>query len=127
MTQERIYWDEYYKIIGLCMKVHNELGHMHKEVLYQDALEVELKNNNIPYEREKTFPIFYNGEKLKHRFKVDFFIYGCILVEIKAIKAFAPGDFKQTVNYLKATNIELAILVNFGSPRLTHQRVIRTT
>jgi GxxExxY protein len=119
-----LYEEEYYKIVGLCIRIHNKLGCRHKEFIYQDALEVELIKNNIPYEREKAIPIFYDGVKLKHNFRADFLVYGCIVIEIKAIKSVSIADFKQTLNYIKATDIELAILINFGSDRLTHQRII---
>ena len=121
---EGLYWKEYYTVVGLCIKVHNKLGHRRKEFIYQDALEIELIRNDIPYEREKVFPIFYDGVELKRNFRVDFFIYGCIIVEIKASKASSIEDFKQTLNYIKSAGIQLAILVNFGSDRLTHQRII---
>lgn len=119
-----LYEEEYYRIVGLCMKVHNKLTKTHKEVIYQDALEIEFIQNNIPYEREKTLSLYYEGKQLKHQFKVDFLLYGCIILEIKATAKVNSSDFKQTLNYIKASEIELAILVNFGSDRLTHQRII---
>lgn len=119
-----LYEEEYYKIVGLCMKVHKKLTKTHKEVVYQDALEIEFIQNNIPYEREKQLSLYYEGKKLKHQFRVDFLLYGCIILEIKATSKVNSSDFKQTLNYVKASEIELAILVNFGSDRLTHQRVI---
>jgi GxxExxY protein len=124
LREKLLYEEEYYKIIGLCMKVHNKLSKTHKEAIYQDALEIEFRKNDIPYEREKILFIQYEGEQLRHSFKIDFLLYGCMVLEIKAIKSLSSAEFKQTLNYLKVSGIKLAILVNFGADRLTHQRII---
>ena len=76
--------DECYKIIGLCIKVHSVLGKGFKEIVYKDALEVELLKNKIPFEREKQFKIIYEGVELKRKFNCDFLVYDCIVFEIKA-------------------------------------------
>jgi GxxExxY protein len=80
-----IYREECYRIVGLCMKIHSSLGKGFSELVYQDALEVELKRNGIPYEREKTITVQYEGETLKRAFRVDFLVFNCIILEIKAL------------------------------------------
>lgn len=82
-----IYYDESYAINGAAMDVYNHLGHGFLEAVYQEALEIEFKNRNIPYEREKELSISYKGEVLKQKYKADFVCYGKIIVELKAILA----------------------------------------
>jgi len=108
------------------MKVHSKLGKGFKEVVYKDALEIEFKNNQIPYERGKPFAIEYEGIILAHRFDADFFVYNSIIVEVKAAVQFHYDNFKQTLNYLKASQVKLGILINFGEDKLNFKRVICT-
>ena len=75
--------DENYTIVGLCMEVHRILGPGLLEIIYKDALEIELRKNNIPFEREKEFVIVYKGIQLPHKFYADFVVYGDIILEIK--------------------------------------------
>jgi GxxExxY protein len=126
MTEDLIFKDECYKIVGLAMKVHSKLGKGFKEVVYKDALEIEFRNNQIPYEREKSFAIEYEGVILNHRFDADFFVYNSIIVEAKASVQFHYDNFKQTLNYLKASQVKLGILINFGEDKLNFKRVICT-
>ena len=74
-----IYKDESYKIIGLCMEVHNNLGKGFLEIVYKDALEYEFEQANIPYEREKEYPVNYKGIILPHKFYADFVVYDKII------------------------------------------------
>jgi GxxExxY protein len=75
--------DETYKIVGLCMEIHKVLGKGLLEVVYKDALEIELKSNGIQYEREKKYEVNYKGVLLKHHFYADFVIDNKIVIEIK--------------------------------------------
>jgi GxxExxY protein len=108
------------------MKVHSKLGRGFKEIVYKDALEIEFINNRITYEREKPFKIEYENEILRHRFDADFFVFNSIILEIKASQQFHPDNFNQTLNYLKASQVKLGILINFGESRLNFKRVICT-
>ncbi len=126
MIEDLIFKDECYKIVGLAMKVHSKLGKGFKEVVYKDALEIEFRNNQVPYEREKPFAIEYEGVILGHRFDADFFVYNSIIVEAKAAVQFHYDNFKQTLNYLKASQVKLGILINFGEDKLNFKRVICT-
>ena len=75
MTKEFLFKEETYKIIGAAMEVHSELGSGFLEAVYQEVFELELKKQNIPYEREKLLNIFYKGLKLKKRYTADFVCY----------------------------------------------------
>lgn len=115
---------ESYKIIGACFEVHKILGHGFKEVVYKDALEMELSRLNIPFTREKPYTIFYKEQKLKHYFIADFIVYDTIILEIKIGTYIGDSYIKQTLNYLKASGLRLGIVINFGLPSLEYQRVI---
>ena len=118
------YKDESYYIIGLCMDVHNELGKGFSEIVYGDALEVELKSHGVPYRREVRFDINYKGEILSHQYIADFVIEDKIIVELKAIERLAQTHIKQTLNYLAASKLRLGLLINFGEDSLSYKRVI---
>jgi GxxExxY protein len=116
--------EESYRIIGLCMEVHTELGMGFKEIVYKDALEYEFKRNQIPYQREKRFDIDYKGHILPHSYSADFIVYGLIVLEVKANSMIINGFVKQTINYLKAANLQLGIIANFGQPSFVSKRVV---
>ena len=82
---EILFKEESYKIVGLCMKIHKELGAGFFESVYQEALELELKKNNIPFEKEKKLPVYYNGQPLKKYFCADFSSYDSIVMELKQL------------------------------------------
>jgi GxxExxY protein len=126
IIEDLLFKEECYKIVGLSMKVHSTLGKGFKEVVYRDALEIEFKNNQIPYEREKPFNIQYEGVVLAHRFDADFLVYNSIIVEVKAAIHFHYDNFKQTLNYLKASQVKLGIVINFGEDKLNFKRIICT-
>jgi GxxExxY protein len=126
MIQDLLFKEECFQIVGLSMKVHSKLGRGFKEVVYKDALEIEFINNKISYEREKPFKIEYENEILRHRFDADFFVFNSIILEIKAAQQFHSDNFKQTLNYLKASQVKLGILINFGEAKLNFKRVICT-
>ena len=121
---ELIYKDESYKIVGLCMSIHNELGKGFLEAVYKDALELELKKNGIPFEREKAYEIDYKGNILSHKFFADFVVYDKIILEIKATAGLIDNNLKQTLNYLAVSRIRLALLINFGEDSLKYKRII---
>ncbi|MFH6964056.1 GxxExxY protein [Flavobacterium plurextorum] len=116
--------NETYTIIGICMEVHRNLGPGLLEVIYKDALEVELKENNIPFEREKEYSIEYKGRILPHKFYADFVINEDIILEVKAIKEFSTEHIAQILNYIKLSNSEVGLLVNFQTKSLQHKRYV---
>jgi len=126
IIDDLLFKEECYKIIGLSMKIHTKLGKGFREIVYKDALEIEFRNNSVPYEREKQFNIQYNEEVLKHCFDADFLVFDSIILEIKAARQFHFDNFKQTLNYLKASQVKLGILINFGEDKLNFKRVVCT-
>jgi len=116
--------DESYTIIGICMEVHRELGMGFTEIVYKDALEYEFKTRNIPYKREKEYKIGYKNIILKHSYNADFIIYESIILEVKASSMIVNGFVKQTINYLKASGLQLGIIANFGEQSFVSKRVV---
>ena len=116
--------EETYKIIGICMEVHRNLGPGLLEVIYKDALEIEFKENNIPFEREKEFSIEYKGQILPHKFYADFVVNEDVILEIKAVKEFSNEHIAQVLNYMKLSNSEIGLLLNFQTKSLQHKRYI---
>jgi len=119
-----IYKEDTYKIIGVCMNVHRELRKGFSEIVYGDALEIELIDNNINYSREKQFDIVYKGNLLPHKYKADFIIENKIVLEIKAISTLTDSHIKQTLNYLAVSKLKVGLLINFGEDRLKYKRII---
>lgn len=116
--------DESYRLVGICMEVHRELGMGFKEAVYKDALEVEFKIQGIPYIKEKQYKIEYKGIILPHRYDADFVIFGNIILEVKATPYIVDGFVIQTINYLKASGIKLGIIANFGEKSFVSKRVV---
>lgn len=121
---EIIYKEESYSIIGKCMEVHNELGHGFSEIVYKDALEIEFSENDILYEREKEYSVFYKGRLLNHKFYADFTVFGKIVLEVKCVKALNEEHISQVINYLKVSENKLGLLVNFATGKLEYQRLV---
>jgi len=119
--------DESYKIIGACMAVHHELGCGFLEAVYQEALEIEFKHRSIPYEREMQLEIFYKDQPLAKKYQADFICYDEIIIELKALCALESVHKAQLINYLKATDLQLGLLVNFGQSSLVSQRVVNNS
>ena len=119
-----LYRDETHRLIGLCMEVHRELGKGHDEVVYKDALVVELSRASIPFEREKKYEITYKGVLLAHPYFADFVIWDKIIFEAKAIERLTDAHIKQVLNYLAASKLKVGLLVNFGGDSLEWIRVI---
>lgn len=115
---------ECYNIIGACMIVHKELGNAFLEPVYQEALEIELLKQKLPFEREKHLEIYYNGVLLTKKYIADFLCYEQIVVELKATSSLADDHIAQALNYLSALKLRMALLVNFGTSKLQWKRVI---
>jgi GxxExxY protein len=116
--------EETFKIIGICMEVHRNLGPGLLEVVYKDALEIEFKANNIPFEREKEFSIEYKGILLPHKFYADFIVNEDIVLEVKAVKEFSGEHTAQVLNYMKLSGSEIGLLVNFQNKSLQNKRLV---
>ena len=118
--------DETYQIIGILFEVHKNLGKGFSEVVYKDAIEYEFNELQIPFEREKEFSVNYKNTTLKHKFYADFVVHNEIILEIKTVNCFDNNHYNQCLNYLKVSNNELALLVNFNSISLEYKRIVRT-
>jgi GxxExxY protein len=111
------------KIIGCAMEVHKILGCGFQEKIYQRALYYEMCQQQIMSVREYDMDIFYKEEKVGNR-RVDFLVEGLIAVEIKALSQLEPLHLAQAINYLEAFQLEVGLLLNFGSARLEFKRIV---
>lgn len=111
------------RIIGCAMKVHTALGNGFQEVIYQRALEVEMKYEGLGFEREKEMSVYYRGLPIGIR-RVDFFVKNEIMVELKAVSQLEDVHLAQAINYLEAYNMKTGLLINFGSKSLTFKRLL---
>lgn len=112
------------KIIGCAMEVHKILGNGFQEVIYQRALSIEMNQAGIAHAREFEMPIHYKGEHIGTR-RVDFLVEDKVALEIKAIIQLEDVHLAQAINYLEAYNLEIGLLINFGSRSLTFKRVMK--
>jgi GxxExxY protein len=103
-VSELLYKEEIFQLVGLCMEIHRELGKGHDEVIYKDALVVELSRAAIPFSREKNYEITYKGVILPHYYYADFVVWDKILFEAKAIEKLTDSHIKQVLNYLAPRN-----------------------
>ena len=110
------------KIIRCSMNVHSALGNGFQEVIYQRALEIEMRLENISFNREFEMPIFYREQRIGTR-RVDFLVEGLISVELKAMIKIEDVHFAQAINYLEAYNLEIGLLINFGERSLNFKRL----
>ena len=122
--QDFIHKEESYKIIGICMEVHNNLGPGFLEIVYKDALEYEFRKVGIPYEREKEYVVHYKDIVLPHKFYADFVVFDKIILEVKAVSAIADKFTALAINYLKVSQNKLALIVNFGETKLKVKRIV---
>jgi len=111
-----------HKIIGCAMQVHNILGNGFQEVIYQRALAIEMKLSGLAFEREMEMPIYYREQNIGTR-RVDFFVEGCVMVELKAIEKIIDVNKAQAINYLEAYHIADGLLINFGGLSLDFKRL----
>lgn len=110
------------RIIGCAMEVHKSLGNGFQEVIYQRALAIEMNHQSIVFSREHEMNIYYKGENIGTR-RVDFFVEEKIMVELKAIVQLEDVHLAQAINYLEAYDMEVGLLINFGSKSLEIKRV----
>jgi len=111
-------------IIGAAMDVHRTLGAGFLEAVYQEALAIEFKVRQIPFKRELGIIISYKGRPLRCEYRADFLCFGAIIIEIKAQSELTKIDQSQVLNYLRATDFEIGLLLNFGKASLEFRRVV---
>ncbi len=123
--EQILYKSETYQIVGACMEVYNNLSYGFLEIVYKDAMEIEFLQRDMNYVREDEHSIDYKGTTLKHKFFADYTLYNSIIVEVKVNKdGITTEAIAQTLNYLKASGIRLALIINFGKTSLEYKRLI---
>lgn len=115
-----------YAVIGAAMEVHRQLGCGFLEAVYQEALAIELELRKVPFLREKALPVLYKGQVLSTSYRSDFVCYDAVIVEIKALSKLSGTEEAQIINYLKATGLEVGLLINVGGPSLDWGRFVYT-
>ncbi len=125
MVEEYKYKEITGKIIGAAMQVHKVLGNGFQEVIYQRALEIEMPYFGLSFKREFEMPIYYREQQIGTR-RVDFLVEDVISVELKAVIKLEDVHLAQAINYLEAYNIEVGLLINFGSKSLEFKRLINS-
>jgi GxxExxY protein len=111
------------KILAAAFDVHKILGCGFQELVYQRALALELENRKVAFGIEKELPILYKNQKVGAR-RVDFLVENVITVEIKALSKLENVHLAQAINYLEAFNIDIGLLINFGSLSLEYKRIV---
>lgn len=123
--QRVLFGEESYEIIGACFEVYNEMGCGFLESVYQECVRLEFNARGIPHIEKPRLRLRYKHTELEKEFQPDFLCFGKVIVEIKAVKQLADELRAQTINYLKATQLQLGLLVNFGHPsRLEYERFV---
>ncbi len=121
---EVLFKKESYSIIGAAMEVHRTLGKGFLESVYQESLGLEFKKRQIPFSREQILELFYKGDKLSKYFVADFICFDKIILELKSVSGLTSEHEAQVFNYLKATQMNLALLINFGANSLQYKRIV---
>lgn len=120
---EIIYKELSYKIIGIAMEIHRELGYGYLEKVYENSLLVLLKENNINAEQQKELSVNFRGHEVG-KYIADIVIENKIILELKVATAIKDVHKAQVANYLKTTGLKLGIIINFGKDRLEYERVV---
>lgn len=117
-----LYEDITKRIIAAAMQVHSTLGNGFQEVIYQRAMALEMPHHGLTFQREKEMPVYYREQSIGSR-RVDFFVEGLVMVELKALVNLEDVHLAQAMNYLEAYQMPVGLLLNFGSRRLEYRRV----
>lgn len=125
METEIIFKEQSYRIMGACFEVYKTLGCGFLESVYQECLAIEFRAQGIPFIEQPRLTLEFKGITLEQTYEPDFLCFEDIVVEIKATKQLTDDFRAQTVNYLKTTKKQLALLVNFGHyPQLEYERFV---
>lgn len=122
ISDEAKHKDLTHNIIGCAMKIHSELGNGFQEVIYQRCMAIEMEEAGLCFEREKEMTILYKGNNVGLR-RVDFLVEGLIMVELKAVINLEDVHLAQAMNYCEAYDLQIGLLINFGSKSLQFKRV----
>ena len=120
-----LFKDECYGIQGAVFEVYREMGSGFLEAVYQECLERELRLRKIPFVSQKVLNLSYKGQMLEQQYRPDFVCFGKIIIELKAVSELKKEHKAQLFNYLKASNLRLGLLVNFGHyPKVQIERIV---
>jgi len=120
---ELVYKELSYKIIGIAMKVYNDLGAGFLEKVYENAMMILFKNENIDAKQQESIDVYYYKKKIGH-YVTDILVENKILIELKTVDKITKVHKAQLINYLKATNKKLGIIINFNKEELEFERVV---
>ena len=123
MDKEIIYKDLSYEIIGVAMEVHRELGNGFLEKVYENALMVLLNERGIKAEQQKEIKVYFRGAIIGN-YIADILIEDSIIVEFKTVERIVDIHRAQVMNYLKATRLKLAMIINFKNKSLEYERIV---
>ena len=110
-----LFKDEAFRIRGAVFQVYRTMGAGFLEAVYQECLTLEFARREIPFQTLKALPLSYMGTVLRQTYVADFVCFGEIILELKAVRTLAPEHRAQTINYLRASQMKLGLLINFGS------------
>ena len=123
---ELILKEETYAIVGAAIEVHRVLGPGFLKAVYQEALELELQDREIPYVAQQVLSVSYKGRQLNKQYVADVVCFQQIIIELKDLDQLTGREEAQLLNYLKATGLRVGLLVNFGSTgKLEWKRFVR--
>ena len=114
LDSDNLYSKEGYELMAATFAVHNEIGGGLAEDIYQESLELELGDRGIPFKSKQELAIFYKGRELKKRYIPDLYVFGEVIVELKAVAAIAPDHEAQLLNYMRISKKRVGYIVNFG-------------
>ncbi len=123
MKKEIIYKELSYKIVGLAMEIHTVLGFGFLEKVYENSLMIMFEENGIKAEQQVPIKVHFHG-RVVGDYIADILVEDSVILELKAIDKLSPVHKAQTLNYLKATNLKLAMLLNFGKYKLEYERLV---
>ena len=118
-----VYKDLSYKVVGLAMEVHNKLGYGFLEKVYENALMVLLRREGIDAKQQVPLTVYFESE-IVGEYDVDIIVENKIILELKAVEKIIDAHRAQVLNYMKATEIRLVLLINFGKERLEYERFV---
>lgn len=125
IAEDILYKELSYQIVGLAMQVHRELGFGFSEKVYENALMMLLRQERLPALQQAPLSVYFRGEVVGDYY-ADIVIESKIILELKSVDRIIDAHRSQVLNYLKATGLQLAIILNFGKKKLEHERLAFT-
>ncbi len=113
-----------YHVIGSALEVHKQLGRGMEELIYQEALELELTEQQIPFEPQKILHTWYKGKQMEKIYQADLYCYNGIMVELKSVAQLHSEHRAQLMNYMRITKTIRGLLINFGEKSLRVERYV---